>query len=158
MISFDFCAKRLTLNEVNQELITRMNQKFCNILITWGISGCLCWGCEHEKFHWAVKSWVCLILSNYDSLDLPHEAQPQNPCFFLPNWPFLIIKVLGIQAKFLESSGYCIGINFAFTFCTTNIFSCFHSIIFQFRVLKNWAPELNYIAHSSLQLSNHIKQ
>ena len=40
------------------------------------------------------------------------------------SWPCLIIKVLAIWANFLEPSGYCIVINCAFMFCTTNVFGC----------------------------------
>ena len=48
---------------------------------------------------------------------------------FRPTWPCLIIKVLATWVKFLEQSGYCTVINFAFTFHSTNDFSCFYGVM-----------------------------
>ena len=62
---------------------------------------------------------------------------------FRPPWPCQIIEVLVTQAKFLDPSDYCSIINCTFTFCTTNDFSCFHSIMAQFELVKH--KFLNYI-------------
>ena len=56
------------------------------------------------------------------------------------------IEVLETWAKFLESSAYCTVIKCTFTFCTTNIFGCFHSISASFEPVKY--KYLNYtVAH-----------
>ena len=59
---------------------------------------------------------------------------------FRPTWPFLIVEVLATRTKFLERSSYCIVINYAITFRTTNVFSCFWGVMDQFQL-----PELDYV-------------
>ena len=51
-------------------------------------------------------------------------------------WYSLIVKVVVTCVKFLEPSGYCTVINYAFTFCATNIFGYFHCIMAQFEHIK----------------------
>ena len=53
----------------------------------------------------------------------------------------LISDVLAAQAKFLQPPGYCTVINRAFTFHTTKVFDCFHSIMAQFEVIKLTFPK-----------------
>ena len=43
-----------------------------------------------------------------------------------------------------------------FDVCTIHVFGYFHSIMTQFRLIKASVPELDYVTHSSVQLSNYI--
>ena len=61
---------------------------------------------------------------------------------FRPIWPCLIIEVLTTQAKSLEASGSSTMIKCIFTFYTTNVFSSFHSVMAQFKLVKHMF--LNY--------------
>ena len=70
------------------------------------------------------------------------EHSPRIHGFRL-TWPWLIVKVLVTQAKFLEPSGYNTVINCAFTFHATNVFGCFHDIMAKFELVKYKFP--NYI-------------
>ena len=56
------------------------------------------------------------------------------------------------QSSCNPASGYCMVMNCTFTFCTTNVFGFFHSILAQFKQLINFP---NYTTlHVSLWLSN----
>ena len=64
-----------------------------------------------------------------------------------------IVNVLVIQVKFIEPSGYGTVINCTLTFHTTNVFGsfwCYGTV----QTHKEQVPVLDYIAHSSVQLSN----
>ena len=71
---------------------------------------------------------------------------------FMPTWPYQTIKILEIQFRFLEPSGYCTGITF--TFCRTNVFDCFCSVMDLFKLAKskflNWTMlhEFHWAPHS----------
>ena len=56
------------------------------------------------------------------------------------NWPCWIIKILATRAKFLEPSGYNFLKNYAFTLCTTNVFSWLHNFMAQFELTKHKFP------------------
>ena len=109
---------------------------------------------------WLWTTLVCLMLSSPDTLSTTNWI-----CFsgleyshgihgVRPAWPSLIIKVLAFRVKFFELSGYCTLIDYAFTFCTRNVFVRFHNIMAQFKWIKQKFP---YVAHSSVQLSNHTR-
>ena len=68
---------------------------------------------------------------------------------FRPTWSYLFFQVLATWVKFLAPSSYYIVINFAFAFCTTNIFGCF--IMAQFELRKHKFPNISY---SFVWLSN----
>ena len=53
---------------------------------------------------------------------------------------WLIVEVFVTRAKFLEPPGYCIVINFTFTFRTTIVFSCFRGVMAQFELGKHKFP------------------
>ena len=55
---------------------------------------------------------------------------------FRRTWSCLI-KFLATLAKFLEPSGYCTGIKYAFTFSTINVYGCFRDVMAQFKLIKN---------------------
>ena len=65
-----------------------------------------------------------------------------------------LLRILQPKWNFSNPLVSCTVINYIFTFCTTNVFGCFCRITVQFYSL---VPELDYIAHSSTQLSNHIQ-
>ena len=88
-----------------------MSQKFGNILVTRGRiqqPWMICRSQKGDKPHWTVRCRACSI-----------------------------ILVLVIRAKFLEIFTYCIVINCVFTFRTTNVFSCFFSVLAKFDLVKN---------------------
>ena len=70
-----------------------------------------------------------------------------------PTWPCLIVEIHATGAKFILPSGYCIVINCAITFCTTNV-GCFRDPVW---TREAYVPELNYVARSSMRLSNHTQ-
>ena len=91
----------------------------------------------------------------------------------MPIWSCCLVKVLVTRAKFLQPSGYCTEINFAFTFYTFVFFLfCFGFLFVYFFVLflfcfvlffaytglsvssNRKVPELDNINRSSAQLSN----
>ena len=54
---------------------------------------------------------------------------------FRHTWSCLIVKVFATQEKFLEPSGYCIGIICVFTLGATNVFGCFSVWTYKTQVL-----------------------
>ena len=81
--------------------------------------------------------------------------------FYSPSWlgNYGLDNSLGILDfrltwSYLGLSGYFTVINIAFTFWARNVFRCSYSLMVQFEVVKN-VSELDYVAHSSVQLSNH---
>ena len=98
------------------ENYTRVSQLFVNVLVVreaqFDSSECFCWSCKGDKSHWTVRCRACLLFRILS---------------FKPTWPFLIVKIVATQAKFLKPSSYCTVINYASTFYATNVFSCFHT-------------------------------
>ena len=86
-------------------LVTWVSQKFCNIFVICGpiqlLCGCLCWVCESDKPHWAVRCLARLILSLCYSWDFLWwlEAQLQNPVLGLPDLAWLS-RFLQLEKKF----------------------------------------------------------
>ena len=104
-----------------------MSQKFCNILVTWGILLSRLW------------RWQTTLDCGMPSLpDTLWELFPgfTSESSFRPTWPYLIIKVLATQAKFLHPSDYCIVINCIVIFHTINVFGCCCSVMVQFEPLS----------------------
>ena len=89
--------------------------------------------------------WVCFF-GLVHGLRI-HSFRPIRHC--------LIIKALANQVEFLLPLGCCTVINYAFTFCTTNVFSCFHCVVAHFKLVKHKFPNLQHSAHSPVQLSTH---
>ena len=79
---------------------------------------------------------ICLIISKFVSMTLKRGLRI---CSFSSVWLCLIIKVLAIWVKFLELSGYCTVINYAFTFYLTNIFG-YLSVMDQLDLIKHNIP------------------
>ena len=89
---------------------------------------------NHSRLWDAKLAWYSPIATWWIYLyDLEHS---QGNHVFRLTWPYLIVIVLATRAKFFEPSGYWTEINCTFTFCTTNIFGCFHCIITQFELIK----------------------
>ena len=53
---------------------------------------------------------------------------------FWPTWP---CQSSCKPTKILQPSGYCIVLNSVFTFCSTNVFSCFCGVIAQFKTISS---------------------
>ena len=67
-----------------------------------------------------------------------------------------IVEVLATQPKFLQPSGFCTVINYATTFCTTNVFGFFCGVMAHFKLIKRYctpprSPELE--PHHQMQFS-----
>ena len=114
--------------------ITKVSQKFCNILVMWGTIQHL-YKLLQRPWKWRVNSelWdakltsytlngTCQILLYGLKLDLRINAfRLTRPCMF--------INVLATWAKFLKPFGYCTVINCTFTFHVTNQFCCFQIVM-----------------------------
>ena len=99
------------------------------------------WQTLDAKLAWHSPSATCQIWL----YGLMHDSS------FKPIRPSLTIEVLASRTKFLEVFGYCSVVNYAFTFCTINIFDCFHGVMAQYKFVKHKFS--NYIGHLSVQLS-----
>ena len=100
---------------------------------------------------------VRLILSECytPDLTLSLEHRPRTHSFGITR-PCLIVEVLANRAKFLQPSGYCNMIDYTFTFRPMNISTCFGDVMACFELVKH-VSELDYIARSSVYLSNHTR-
>ena len=97
----------------------RVNQKICNILITWDNLVVLEASAEVMQMTNHIRPWNA-ELAWYSPRDT-HRICPYGfEHGFGVHWVFLIVAVLAIQAKFLNPSGYNTVINYTFNFQTTN--------------------------------------
>ena len=106
-----------------------MSQRF-------GSSGGFCSGNKGHKPHWTVRCWAWVLFTRFffHSLKDGFRIHPLRH-----TWPCMIVNILATQvAKFLELSGYCTVIKYAFIFYS-----------------KNGSCHFHYVACLSVQLSNH---
>ena len=117
------------------------SQKFCNILVgtIWPLLLML-----------LPRSWRWQTMLDFDDTKLAWYSPSATflicldglkpslgICGCKPTWPCLIAKVFATQLKFLNPSGYCTVINCIFIFCTTNVFSCFSSVMAHLELVKH---------------------
>ena len=132
-----------------------MRQKFCHNLETLDILGEIMKVTNHSKL-WNIElTWYSLSATHWICLYGLEQGFRINS--FRSTWPCLIIEILLVPAKFLKPFGFCTVINCIFPFCKTNVFSCFCSVMTQFKLMMHKFPNLDYVAHSSVQLLN-LKQ
>ena len=74
-----------------------------------------------------------ILLTGFAFKGLEHNLGILN---FRPTWPCLMVEVLATRVKFLEPFDYYTMINCTFTFCTTNVFGFFRSVMTQFELVK----------------------
>ena len=134
-----YLSKRVRSGRWRNEriILTRVSQKFCNILVTlgtiWQLQMLFLW-----SWRWRTTE-KCNMASSLNTLcthqichtDLEHSLRIYS---FRRTENCLIVKILATQAKFLESSGYCTVIKCAFIFSTIDIFDyTFIFVVFKSR-------------------------
>ena len=151
------------------------SQRFGNISVMWGTIRKLR---MHLPWSWRWRTTVSCEMPTF-----PHKSPSATRWIWHYDfehglglhasksiWSWLIVEVLATQKKFLEPFGYCTVINGIFTFCTTNVFGSFRSVMARFlqptrNFLNRYGPvrtckaqilELDYIARATVQLSNFI--
>ena len=135
-----------------------MNQKFCNTWATWDtirqLQMLLPW-----LWKWRTTLDCAMPNSpvNLRVLLIRYASMASESTFFRPTRPCLIVKVLATRAKFLESSGYCTVINYAFTFRTTNIFGSSYGVIAPFKFVEHKFFML-HVHLWSFQITHRMKQ
>ena len=102
------------------------------------------------------KSWRWWTTWNYEMLNSPDTLRILLAGFAFITWSmaskcivlghpdlYLIIDIVANRAKFLQTSGYCTVVNYAFTFCKMNISDFLHGVIAHFELVKrkflNWS-------------------
>ena len=92
---------------LQRSLNTRVSQKFCNILSTWGtipaFSGCFRWGREGNQSHWIMRCWARLIFSKGFWPNLLQWLEAR-----LRNWRFSVNLTFPDRREFSWTiCGYC---------------------------------------------------
>ena len=114
-----------------------MSLKFCNILVTWETTRLL--QILLLKLSRRRTMQDSEMSSLPDTLQMPPTGLASTVRVWLRVSRFkadLIIEVLAVWSKFLEQFEYCTLIIWPFTFRTKNVFSCFHDVMTQFKLVK----------------------
>ena len=152
------CSTARPLHSVSWMLLVWV-KKWLNILVTWGRSGCFCWGCEDDESHWTVRCQAHLILSEYYSPDLSlwlmHVFGIHG---FRPTWPWLIIEV----RNFFNHLVTVLWSTAPWPLRTTNVFGYFrkfwHYTQFEFVKHKFHGSTSLHVHLNGFQITHGVKQ
>ena len=123
----------------------KLSQKFCNILVIWGLIWCL-WMLLSMSWRWQTTLY-CEILSLLDTLQVLLTRLTSMAWSMTLKSTVLGLPELPDHLGSCNLSKICWAIWLPYctvTFLTTNIFGCFCSIMAQFELVKqkfsNWTP------------------